>query len=132
MQVLLFHLKSLLKDILLILKALEYQVALFILKLTNLIVLLHVVILQTLTEIVPSQVFRVEHVRAKIQNCPLVNFFTLFFVCLFPGVFLYEILNALLEIALLFVIVLLFVHVVEADHDVHQDGCRDGLLYQAQ
>ena len=53
-------------------------------------------------------------------------------MCFFTGVFFNKILNALLEIALLFMIVLLFVHIVQAYHDMHKNGGWDGLLDQAQ
>jgi len=62
-----------LKHSLLVLEALENEVSLLVLKLPNFVIRAHIVVVETLAEVVPTEVLRVEHVSAEVQHCALVN-----------------------------------------------------------
>ena len=111
-----------LKHDLLVLEALEDEVTLFVFKLPDLVIGPHIVVVQTLAQVVPGEVFRVEHVGAKVQHCPLVNLLVFVVHYRLLGVLGYELFDKSGELAFLFCdrLEALLVEVAQADQNVHQ------------
>jgi hypothetical protein len=62
------------------LEALKYQVTLLVLELPDLVIGLHVVVVEGLAQVVARDVLRVEHVRAQVHNSTLVDLIVLIVV----------------------------------------------------
>ena len=110
-----------LKHHLLILETLKDKVTLLIFKFSNFVIGTHIIIVQTLAQIVAWKVPGVEHVSAQIEHCPFVDFIVFVVNDRFRRIWSDELLDAAREVALplSYRWETLFVEIAEADEDVH-------------
>lgn len=84
----------------LVLEAFEDQISLLIFKLSDLVIWPHVIVVETLAEIVAREVLGVEHVGAQVKHRPFVNLVILVVHYGLLRVLRHEFLDDLRELAL--------------------------------